>query len=290
MPSAPQGVFVRSELASEKGHFIVDRSSQILAYAFAACLVATIGYSQRPPIHYFHSGNLPPGTVGDGQLLRHASMRGYSQPVEIRVPQGAKVSFQVDGQFDPPQAGPALAGMQVGGVYQLKITSIPFQVGHEVFPTVEIINRLHPPPGQHLRFPIPIDLTQEEIEMALSGQFVTRVIYLEDRERALAHADDVRRQRYFDVGPKEDPLLAADRLGRPMAILRMGSRVPDLDAGEAGLGYGRAPLIRYSHEEREAQERNSQPAIERETRHYPRTPIPGQPRTPTTLPAGLIVP
>ena len=100
-----------------------------------------------------------------------------------------------------------------------------------------MINRLDPPPGQESRFPIPIEITQEELELALSGQFVTRVIYLEDPNRPFPLPEEPKRQRYFEVRADQDPLQVADELGRPMAILRMGSRVPDENSVPTQLGY-----------------------------------------------------
>lgn len=185
---------------------------------------------QEDPIHYFHAADLPPGVVAAGQLMRYDLLSGYVQPVEVQLPEGVRVSFNIGGQFDEARPGPVRVGMQVGPVYQLKISHIPFREGSEVFPTIEVINRLYPPPGQVLCFPIPVQFTREELDFAVEGRFVTRVIYLEDAATALPVRDDPHEQRYFDVPQNQDPLRVADRLGRPMAILRMGSRIPDGDA------------------------------------------------------------
>jgi hypothetical protein len=198
----------------------------------------------QPPVHYFHNANLPPGTIAYGQLQRHMLMRGYYQPVEVMVPNGAGVSVNVGGQFDEPHEGSVLAGMQIGPVYQLKISNIPYYEGYEIFPTIEVINRLYPPEGKAGRFPIPIQFTQEELELALSGRYVTRVVYLEDHESALPVQDDPTRQRYFEAGPGEDPLQVADKFGRPMLIMRMGSRVPSPE-DIANSAANPAPAIVY---------------------------------------------
>ncbi len=264
---------------------------QIVGLTLVALLsVTTVSSAQRPPIHYLHSANSPPGTVAAGQLQRMPSLQCYSQPLEILVPEGARIAVQVAGHFGESQRGRMVAGMQVGSVYQLKITEIPFHPGQEVFPTVELINRIYPPPGLELRFPIPVQFTQEELELALSGKFVTRVIYLEDTATALGHADTAGEQRYYEVGPSEDPLRAADRLGKPVAIMRMGSRLPDLDEGQVGLGYGHAPVILYSDEQLESAHTDTQAAIERHGRDVPRLRIPNAPATRATVPARLIVP
>jgi hypothetical protein len=140
-----------------------------------------------------------------------------------------EVSVAVDGQFESPRKTPALFGMLIGPVYRLKLTQIPRNEGDEVFPTVEVINRLYPPQGLESHFPIPVHFSLEELEMALSGRLVTRVIYLEDPQSALPVRDSLDQQRYYEVRSDEDPLKVADRLGRPVAIMRMGSRTPDYD-------------------------------------------------------------
>ena len=71
---------------------------------------------------------------------------------------------------------------------------------------------------------------------------MTRVIYLEDPDHALPVAEKPDEQTYFEVPPGDNPLDVADRLGRPMAILRMGGRVPDADGPDAHVFVRLAPL------------------------------------------------
>ena len=117
--------------------------------------------------------------------------------------------------------------MLVGSVYRFRVTDIPQRPGEEVYPTIEIINRLYPPIGEELKFPVPIELTQEDLQLALDGKFITRVIYLEDPRAAYARQEDPKTQYTVEASPRQDPLVMADRLGRPMAILRIGGRLPD---------------------------------------------------------------
>jgi hypothetical protein len=129
------------------------------------------------------------------------------------------------------------------------VTNIPRAAGYEVFPTIEVVNRLYPPVGMEARFPVPIELTQEDLELALGGKFVTRIIYLEDPEQALPMAENPNEQQWFEVAPGQDPLEVADRLGRPMAILRIGGRVPVGDDPDAAFMFGSPPFMRYAAHE-----------------------------------------
>lgn len=194
--------------------------------AFAATAAA-----QPSDVHYRFDGYAPPGAIGSWQLQRGGPLPGYFQPVEIAAPSGTLIALAVDGAFGQPQPTPLNVGMLIAPVYRLRVTNIPNEPGRELFPTVEVIDRLYPPVGQHRRFPIPIELTDEDLRLALEGKFVTRVIYLEDPESAIPFPADPIHQEWYEVGPNRNPLAEADRLGRPMAILRIGSRLPDDRAG-----------------------------------------------------------
>ena len=215
-----------------------------LTIVVLAAIAATA--SAQPPVHYQHRTDMPPGTIGLRQLDRGGPLPGYFQPVEITAPEGTLVSLLAGGTFDEPQEGKALAGMLIGQVYRFKVANIKFHEGEEVYPTIEVIDRLYPPPGQAARFPIPIELTTEELQFALEGRYVTRVIYVEEPREALGVQDVPGKQRYFEVAANQDPLQFADRLGRPVAILRMGSRVPDAQYMDDGrFFYHSPPLIKF---------------------------------------------
>lgn len=238
--------------------------------------------AQRGPVHYFHSGDMPPGAIGQGQLLRGGPLPGYFQPVEIKAPKGAEISLAIDGKFAEPEKGPVLVGMLIGQVYRIKITNIPRNEGYEVFPTIEVINRMYPPPGLENHFPVPVEFTRDELEMALSGLYVTRVVYLEDPNRALPVAENPNMQRYYEVRADEDPLKAADRLGRPMAIIRMGSRTPDYDTSLRRFAFAMPPFRKLTKPAPLPDRKSGleEPPIVppgNTPRNVPRVPLPGAP-------------
>lgn len=200
------------------------------------CLVvlaaASPAVAQDAAMHYLHGNLAPPGAIGSVRLQRGGPLPGYFQPVELHAPPGARVSMAVGGAFDQPRPTPLNVGLLIAPVYRLKVSNIPGHEGEEVYPTVEVIDRLYPPRGQERRFPIPIELSQTDLELALEGHYVTRVIYIEEPEAALPVAQRPEgEQEWYDAGPGVNPLEEADRWGRPMAILRMGGRVPDEQTG-----------------------------------------------------------
>ncbi len=209
------------------------------------CLSASAALAQRPNVHYLQSADLPPGAVGSHQLLRGGPLPGYFQPVEIQAPPGARIALATPQGFTEPQPAPVVVGLLIGHVYRLRVTDIPGEqnVGLEVYPTIELVNRLYPPPGYEARFPIPVQLALDDLETALRGQFVTRVVYLEDPHNPLPVAETPQTQRYYDVHPQDDPLEVADRLGRPMAIARLGSRQPDATGPSPAFLYHAPPWL-----------------------------------------------
>jgi hypothetical protein len=189
---------------------------------------------------------MPPGAIGRQRLLRGGPLSGYSQPVEVRAPSGARIAPAVEQGFGESQADRLLVGLAIGPIYRFRVTEIPEYPGVEVFPTVEMVDRLYPPAGQSLKFPVPVDLTQDELLMAAQGKFVTRVIYVEDPQLAIPIAEQTPGEtRWMDVRAGGDPLVTADGLGRPIAILRMGGRVPEPNQPDTAFLYCSPPMVVY---------------------------------------------
>lgn len=210
------------------------------------CLgMTTAVYAQQQGVHMLQHGiYTPPGAIGSRQAMRGGPIRCFFQPVEIIAPPGAMISLVEKGRFNEAKPAPRKAGLVLGQVYRLRITNIPFEPGREVFPTIELVDRLHPPKGQEVRFAAPIEFTQEDLELALEGKFVTRVVYLENPDNALPVSGDAIDEASYDVLPSEDPLEVADRIGRPIAIVRLGGRLPDDATGKVDRAFmGNCPPL-----------------------------------------------
>ena len=225
---------------------------------------ATALPAQQPPVHYIHQGIMPPGAIGGRQLQRGGPLPGFFQPVEIKAPPGALISLAAANQFDEALPAPRKVGLLIGAVYRLRVTNIRLSESLEVYPTIEVIDRLYAPPDQQRRFAIPIDISEDDLRLALDGKFVTRVIYLEDPRHALAARDNPQAQNVFDTTPGQDPLAVADGLGRPVAILRLGARVPDqAEMVDPSFFYGSPPFWAFSQQQSPSQERVAAPPAEK---------------------------
>ncbi len=205
----------------------------------AAMLVAllSLGEVSGQHQHRFHSSGMAPGMVGQQQAYRIPEGQGYLQPVQLHSSTGAQVAIHHGAQFTPAQDR-VNAALMVGGVYSYRLTNIPEQPGAELYPTVEVIHRLYPPNGLAARFPIVVDLNQADIESALGGNFVVKVVYLEDPEASRTLTHDGTNQPTFELTPDSDLLSTADLMGRPMAIVRIGSRLPDPSELAAAARFG----------------------------------------------------
>jgi hypothetical protein len=171
-----------------------------------------------------------PGKVARWNLIAKPSLYGYFQPVQISLPSAGQVAFFVPEQPQPVVVpGPAQASLLIGPVYRVRVSGLTDFPGVELYPTIEITDRLHPPAGREEDFPIPIEITREEIEAALQDRMVTKVIYLERPQvaNAMEQLDD--RILTFDTPGHSNLLDAADQMGRPVAILRLGGRTPDVN-------------------------------------------------------------
>ena len=179
------------------------------------------------------------------KLLMQAHPENYNCPqfVKVILPQKGTVTFYDGLSRSPvPVEAPAQATMTVGNVFRFKLSQMTDYPDVELYPTIELLDRLHAPLGRAEDFPIPIPITVEEIDSALNDRMVTKVIYLEQPDFADPEPDLANRVSEFP--PAVNLLEAADRLGRPMAILRIGGRLPDPRNPEEFYGQGVVRVLR----------------------------------------------
>jgi hypothetical protein len=204
-----------------------------------------VAKAQAPAnVYYPLQAPLPPGMAGNWAVKLGKGAPGCFQRVRVDLPGSGQVTyFDQAPERQIALAAPAQVGLLIGPVYRFKISDMPDFPGVELYPSVELLDRLHPPAGRAAEFPVPINFTVEEIELALEGRMVTKVVYLEQPARALAltagAANSLPPQL---LPPKENPLLAADIRGRPMLIVRLGGRTPDPEHEHPGFYGALAPV------------------------------------------------
>ena len=142
------------------------------------------------------------------RLARGGPVGGYFQPAEIQTPGGGlnlpgrRVETFVESRQSPFAGGDCSSDPST----DCGFSQLPDSPGAELFPTVELIDRLYPPAGAEYRFPIVIQITREDIQLARDGKdgypgpFMSRIPVprfrrWKPREGGL----------WFDVGAGDDP-------------------------------------------------------------------------------------
>lgn len=146
-------------------------------------------------------------------------------------PEGMLVRWDVasEGGFDStPLVVPGRQNFPQGAIYRLKLTNIMGREGVELYPTLEIGPTTPRSEAYLAHNAIPIQFTEEDFDQVLTGNFVTKVIYLPDpefQELALAGVETLVSTR---LDPGVDPITEADRRGAILAVVRLGNKDVEL--------------------------------------------------------------
>ena len=180
------------------------------------------------------------GGAGGGAAVagRACVDAGFTGPSNAQImfakPTGMEVFWDVtgSGQFSStPLITPGRANFGQAGLYRLKFTNIEGYEGVELYPSLEV-GPANPRTAAFLAHnTIPVQLTVNDINQVMSGNFVTKVIYLPDpefQELAVAGVETLVSTR---LDPGIDPVDEADRRGVILAILRAGNKDMEMAAG-----------------------------------------------------------
>ena len=186
-----------------------------------------------------------PGVDGPGPGVMTpptgAPMPNATSQVAFVGPEGMSVTWDVTapGSFDSqPLVCPGRYNFPQGAIYRMRVNNIPGRPGVELYPTLEVGPMLPRTDAFLAHNAIPVQFTEEDFDQVLSGNFVTKVIYLPDpeyQELALAGVETLVSTR---LDPGVDPIVEADRRGAILAIARLGNKdlqVPNDQVQEDGV-------------------------------------------------------
>jgi hypothetical protein len=190
-----------------------------------------------------------PGVGGPGPGVMCYGNPGTDQQnstsqVHFVGPDGMQISWDASGggMFDSePLVAPGRFNFGQAALYRLKLSNIPGRPGVELYPTLEVAPPMPRTEAYLAHNAIPFQITEEDFDQVLTGNFVTKVIYLPDsefQELALAGVETLVSTR---LDPGVDPIVEADRRGSIMAIIRLGNKdleVPGAEGMTAGGGGG----------------------------------------------------
>jgi hypothetical protein len=163
--------------------------------------------------------------------------------IVFRGPEGMTVSYETStpNAFDSaPIVCPGHQEFQQNAIYRLRLSNIPGRPGHELYPTLEVAPAMHRTEAFLAHAQVPVQFTQEDLDQVFSGNYVTKVIYLPDREfqgLAVASLGEVVSTR---LDPGVDPVEEAKRQGAILAVIRVGNKDLQATAGQMREG-GIAP-------------------------------------------------
>lgn len=221
------------------------RSPWIMMLLLIGVLSASPAAAQQAQrYHQPLSQHTPPGKAAGWLNYLRQYDPAWLQPMQVELPGGGNVQVY-SGSTQPIGMGsaPAIVAASAGHLYRLRISDMPEFPGIDLYPTIELLDRLHPPQGLEDEFPIPILFTADDIRTAINGQLVTRIIYLEQPQIAQS-LDPLRREIPQTLPGSENALQEADRLGRPMAVIRIGGRRPSGGSPPSFFGTGGAVQVR----------------------------------------------
>jgi hypothetical protein len=209
----------------------------------------TAAWAQRPAAFVGDNGlyhplhqRMPAGQAAYMKNVGNLPAPPYYQPFQILLPTTGSVTVYHSGPQSVDFASGGQAGLLVGHLYRLRVANMPEVPGVELYPTVEVLDRLHPPPGRETAFPIPVQLTLDEVETAAAGGMVTKVVYLEQPNVAAPRSFPTPLPTQT-LPPSANALGEADRVGRPLAIVRVGGRMPIGPVPEPGFYGTGAPAV-----------------------------------------------
>ena len=205
-----------------------------------SCGTAQAQTKAEAPPRLLLDHRVPPGTWG--QWVQTAGrVNGFEfQSVSVKLPSTGTVTWFV-GSRDEVQIT-ANAKLAVAQSYRLKLSDIPEFPGIELYPSIELIDRLHPPAGHADKFSMPLSFTIDEIDAAIQGRMITKVVYLEQPQLALPFelsGDTAVRT----VQPRANLIEEADKAGRPLAIIRLGGRLPAPNETRGAFFGNGAPIL-----------------------------------------------
>ena len=162
----------------------------------------------------------------DGGCHGGGAVGGATSQIAFIGEEGLQVSWSVGGGgFDSaPLVVPGRQDFPQGAIYRLKLSNIPGRPAVTLYPSLEV-GGVTPRTDAYLAHaPVPVQFTEEDFDQVLSGNFVTKVVYLPDpefQELALAGVETLVSTR---LDPGCDPVAEADKRGSILAIIRIGNK------------------------------------------------------------------
>lgn len=156
-----------------------------------------------------------------------ASQSQSTSQVQFLGPEGVIIHYDISapGMFDSEAiVCPGVHNFKQGEIYRLKVSNIPMIPGRDLYPTIEIAPTFARTQAFLSHNMIPVEFTDNDFDQVLSGNFITKVIYLPNPEfQGLATAG-VGTLINTQLEPGTDPIVEAQNRGSILAVVRIGNK------------------------------------------------------------------
>lgn len=177
----------------------------------------------------------PAGVAAMPGPMMHLHQPGMGYPVpapvlpaKIIAPPGVRVSVFPSSPLARMFETPSVFAFRPGYTYRLELSNLPLRPGAALYPEVEVRGTLVPRAGmRYMDYPIPLTFSASDIDRALAGSVITKVVYLEDPEKAFPTEVTPDAPIEFPNGTEQEAIKNALENGRLVAIVRLGGKKPD---------------------------------------------------------------
>jgi len=143
--------------------------------------------------------------------------------LRVIAPEGVRVTLRPGSPDARVMNAAATFGLRPGYTYRIQLDGIPDEPSLVINPSIEVRSSLFMPVTLKPEdYPAPLTFTIEDIRRVIAGGMVTKVITLEDPEKATPEATTPEQPIERDVLRSEDPLEVGTLHGRVLAIVRIG--------------------------------------------------------------------
>jgi len=150
--------------------------------------------------------------------------------VKVIGPEGSKTTWYPQTSLAAATRMGTPVGLRPGYSYRFEMANVGLRNNQTIWPSIEVRGSLVPKPNMNpADHPVPIFMTEEDVERILEGRFVTKIYYLEDPDKAVNGPQDLGIPLENSVPNEMDAMKNARANGRLMIIVRAGERLWDKD-------------------------------------------------------------
>lgn len=172
-------------------------------------------------------GSLAVGVAPDPQAPHPPLVPAPVLAAKVIAPAGVRVTAYPGTPLARLADAPAVYGLRPGYSYRFELSNLPYRPGRVLYPEVEVRGVLVPRNGlRYMDWPAPLQFSGADIDRALAGGVVTKVIYLEDPAKAIPAEVPLTGPVELTADTEEEAVRQAVGNGRLIAIVRLGNKVP----------------------------------------------------------------